>query len=371
MGTAKKSILIVDDNKDLLNVLDLVLSSRGWKVDLLPSPGQLVHYLTTKSFDVVLLDMNFKGNSSTGNEGFFWLSEIKKLDPDQTVVMITAYGDIDMAVRSMKNGAVDFIDKAWDQPKILSTLESAWQIAISKRQISKLKSQRSHLSKQIIDQTPVFWGKSRAIKEVQAILEKVSITDAHILILGENGTGKEIIARTIHQKSKRAEEVFISVDMGSIPETLFESEMFGYEKGAFTGAGKAKMGRMVLASGGSFFMDEIGNLSLDLQSKLLRVLETYELIPLGGQKVIPVDFRLITATNRDLGRMVGDSEFREDLYYRLNTICITVPPLRDRREDIFGLANFFLNDFNVKHCKSHTIKKSDQKSWRSIPGLVM
>jgi len=359
MKVRDKSILIIDDNKDLLNVLDLILAGHGWKVELLATPNQIVNKLRSYQFDVILLDMNFQDKSSTGNEGFYWLSEIKKLDKDQTVVMITAYGDIDMAVRSLKDGAVDFIDKAWDQSKILSTLEAAWQISVSKRQISKLKSQRSHLSRQLVEQTPVFWGESKAIKEVKNVINKVAETTAHVLILGENGTGKEVVARAIHQKSLRAEEVFISVDMGSVPESLFESEMFGYEKGAFTGANKAKAGRMFLAGGGTLFLDEIGNLNPDVQAKLLRILETRQIVPLGSQKVLPVDFRLITATNSPLLDMVSAGSFREDLFYRLNTITITVPPLRERKGDIPGLVDLFLNYFNKKHSRDHQLRKTD------------
>ncbi|MBT3748520.1 MAG: sigma-54-dependent Fis family transcriptional regulator [Bacteroidetes bacterium] len=359
MTQRKKSILIVDDNKDLLSVLDLVLTGQGWKVAVLSSPNQLSSELHKNQYDVILLDMNFQGKTSSGNEGLFWLSEVQKIDQDQAVVMITAYGDINLAVRSLQEGAVDFIDKAWDQQKILSTLEAAWQISISKRQIRKLKSQRNHLSSKLSDQSPIYWGNSASIREVKALIEKVGKTDASVLILGENGTGKELVAQEIHRSSGREDEVFISVDMGSIPTSLFESEMFGYEKGAFTGALKAKAGRMFLADGGTLFLDEIGNLNHDLQSKLLRVLETHQIIPLGGQKIQPVDFRLITATNSPLPDQVNDGVFRQDLFYRLNTITITLPPLRERRDDIRGLITLFLEIYNNKHSRSFRIKDSD------------
>jgi len=359
MKKDSKSILIVDDNKDLLNVLDLVLSGHGWKVDLISSPNQLSYQLRTKAFDVILLDMNFQGNSSSGNEGFYWLREIKKLDKDQTVVMITAYGDIDTAVKSLKEGAVDFIDKAWDQAKILSTLEAAWQISVSKRQISKLLSQRTHLSKQIGAQLPIYWGNSQAIRNVRTLINKVSKTNANVLILGENGTGKEVVANEIHQKSLRCDEVFISVDMGSVPESLFESEMFGHEKGAFTGAAKAKVGRMLLADGGSLFLDEIANLSPEMQAKLLRVLESRQIITVGGNKVKSIDFRLITATNSPLPDLVKNGTFRQDLFYRLNTITINLPSLKERGKDIHGLTKLFTDYFNQKHSKEHQLRKED------------
>lgn len=347
----KGNILIVDDNPEALIALEMYLSKHFTNVQTEKNPNIIPNIITTKDIDVVILDMNFSAGISTGNEGLFWLNEIKNIDPTIAVVFITAYGDIRLAVKGIKLGAVDFITKPWENEKLLATVEAAFQLRQSKLEIKTLKSKQKHLADNIEEQFSMFKGVSPSMKKIFTIIEKVSETDANILILGENGTGKELIAREIHKCSKRNSDVFITVDMAALPESLFESELFGYTKGAFTDAFEDKQGRLEIASGGTLFLDEIGNLPIAMQSKILTALQNREIFQVGSNKAISIDFRLISATNKSIYSMVEKSEFREDLLYRINTIQIELPPLRDRLEDLEGLVKFFLKKHGDKYDK--------------------
>jgi two-component system, NtrC family, response regulator HydG len=351
---AKKvgSILIVDDNNDLLIALRLILSRTFSTIDTLKNPNLILSAIEKKRYDIILLDMNFKAGQNTGNEGIFWMSQILERDPEATVVFITAYGDVELAIKSMKEGAVDFIMKSWDEQKILSTLQSAFELRKSKMQVSLLKKKQAHLSAELEKDNSVCTCSSAPIKELDQLVSKVAATDASVLILGENGTGKEVVARKIHRLSGRRKEMFVKVDLGAIPETLFESELFGHVKGAFTDAREDREGRFVIASGGTLFLDEIGNLPPGLQSKLLSVLQNNEIYQVGSSIPRPVDIRIISATNMPLQEMIAEKMFREDLYYRINAIEMEIPPLRKRKDDIPVLAAFFLKKYNELYRKS-------------------
>ena len=352
MPRKEGSILIIDDNKDLLLALKLFLSRQFEKIDTLNNPNLILAALDKQSYDVILLDMNFKAGIATGNEGIFWLHQILGKDPLATVVFITAYGDVELAVKSMKEGATDFIMKSWDEQKILSTLHAAYELRKSKMEVSLLKKKQAHLSGEIRSQFSVCDCPSKAMEEIMQMLKKVASTDASVLILGENGTGKEVIAREIHRLSERKNEIFVKVDLGAIPETLFESELFGHTRGAFTDAKEEKDGRFVIASKGTLFLDELGNLPLALQSKLLSAIQNREVFPLGSSIPIPIDVRIITATNLPLQEMISQSTFREDLYYRINAIQVEIPALRERKEDIPVLAEFFLRKYSEQYNKA-------------------
>ena len=343
------TILIVDDNKNVLSALRILLDTYFEKVVLLSSPNMLISSLREYNPDVVLLDMNYSAGINTGNEGLFWLSEVKKADPEIPVVLFTAYADIDLAVRALKDGASDFIVKPWDNAKMLATLQAAMALRSSRKEVKRLKERQFVLNSELNREGEFCWGSSEAMRELLRMVEKVAGTDANVLITGENGTGKEVIARRIHQLSARAEESMVSVDMGAITETLFESELFGHVKGAFTDARADRAGKFEVADKGTLFLDEIGNLSYLLQAKLLTALQSRHIVRVGSNTSVNVDIRLICATNRDLQRSVKESEFREDLLYRINTIQIEVPPLRSRVEDISSLAGFFLNRFANKY----------------------
>ena len=335
------NILIVDDNRGVLTAVQLLLKPHFEKIITLTSPVTLTSVLREETPSVVLLDMNFTSGINTGNEGLFWLQEIKRLRPSLPVVLFTAYGDIDLAVRGIKEGATDFIVKPWDNQKLVETLLNAAQ-AIHNKNNGKIAS----------PVTPaMYWGESPIMQQLRSLVEKVAITNANILITGENGTGKEIVAREIHALSGRRGEVMISVDMGAITETLFESELFGHVKGAFTDAREDRVGKFEAANKGTLFLDEIGNLSYALQSKLLATLQSRKVIRVGSNKPIDVNIRLICATNSDLSRMVKEGTFREDLLYRINTIHVEVPPLRERGNDILLLAEAFLRDYGRKYRK--------------------
>lgn len=346
----KGCILIIDDNKNVLSALRILLDNYYEEVILLPSPNTLVYTLKEKNPDIVLLDMNFSAGINTGNEGLFWLSEIKKVDPEIPVVLFTAYADIELAVKVLKQGATDFVVKPWDNTKLLATLQSAYELRVSKKEVKKLKEKQSVLNQEL-NKDDICWGQSEPMKNLLSLINKVAQTDANILITGENGTGKELIARKIHYSSQRANETLISLDIGSITESLFESELFGHVKGAFTDARTDRAGKFEAADKGTLFLDEIGNLSYPLQAKLLTALQSRQVVRVGDNKPIPVDIRLISATNKDLFESVKAGEFREDLLYRINTIHIEVPPLRERKEDIVLLADFFLNRFSKKYNK--------------------
>ena len=351
MDQRKGNILIIDDNQELLAALGMFLKKHFKTIDTEKNPNVIPALLREKAYDLILLDMNFKAGVSSGNEGLYWMREILKIDPDATIVFITAYGDVDLAIKSMKEGATDFILKSWDEDKMLSTLLSAYKLHASKLEIKKLRYRQDHLSREAGMEHSVFSCRSQAMQRVYEMVEKVGPTDANILITGENGTGKEVIAREIHKKSTRKDEIFLNVDLGALPEPLFESELFGHVKGAFTDAREQRQGKFEAASGGTLFLDEIGNLPLTLQAKLLSTLQNHSVVRVGSNHSIPVDLRLICATNQPLFDMVEEGSFREDLLYRINTIQIDLPPLRERPEDIPGLAGFFLSRLREKYRK--------------------
>ncbi len=344
-------ILIVDDNVQILDSLQLLLKYEFREITGIRNPNQLPSLLSTQAFDIIMLDMNFKSGDNSGNEGFYWLGEILKADPLMAVIMITAYGDINLAVRAIKEGATDFVAKPWEPEKLIITLRNALQLRKSKAEVRKMKVRQQQLNDDLDKKNRIYAGSSRKMAEVYRTIDKVAATDAHVLILGENGTGKEVIAREIHRRSRRAAEIFLSVDLGSLTESLFESEMFGHIKGAFTDAREDRIGRFEAASGGTLFLDEIGNLALSSQGKLLSALQNLEITRIGASKSTPVDVRLISATNRDLDSMVKTGSFREDLLFRINTIQIELPPLRERKEDIPGMADHFLGIYAAKYDK--------------------
>jgi DNA-binding NtrC family response regulator len=351
MRKKEGSILMVDDNEELLIAYEIFLSPHFQSIQTLANPNSIPSVLQDRKFDVILLDMNFSTGIHTGNEGFFWMKKILELDRDVSIVFITAYGDVEQAIRAIREGATDFILKAWDKEKILSTILSAYQLRKSRQEITQLKSKQNHLMAREQRDFDFCQGSSAKMKEVLFTVKKVAPTEANLLILGENGTGKEVLARYIHQQSLRSGEIFVAIDVGSIAEHLFESELFGHTKGAFTDASEDKAGRMELASGGTLFLDEIGNLPLSLQAKLLSVIEKKELTRLGSTQVLPVDVRLICATNANLYQLSEEGKFREDLLYRINNIQIDLPPLRERQEDIPHLLAFFLEKFAEKYNK--------------------
>jgi len=352
MNKKTEKILVVDDNADILFALKLLLKKDFEKIDTVQNPEFLPKILAAETYDLILLDMNFTKDASSGNEGFFWLKKILEIDPTAIVIFITAYGDVDNAVRAIKEGAIDFVNKPWQNEKLIATISSALKLRQSRQEIRVLKEKQTGLSQILDKQTGDFIGNSQQMKDVFKTIEKVAKTDASVLILGENGTGKELVARALHKQSGRSGEVFISIDLGSVTETLFESEMFGHVKGSFTDAKIDKAGRFEIANGGTLFLDEIGNLSLPMQSKLLTVIEKREVTRVGSNKSIPIDIRLICATNMPIKQMIADNKYREDLLYRINTVEITIPPLRDRGDDIKLLTNYFLEKYSLKYKKN-------------------
>ena len=350
-------ILIVDDDTDVLETARMFLKQEFTSVTIENDPTRIPRHLELTDYDVILLDMNFKKGVNDGEEGFQWLQRILKIDPQATVVLITAYGEVDLAVKAMKLGATDFVMKPWKNQKLLGTILSASQLRKSKQQVQQLQETKAKLVHDMDQGFEDFIGESPAIQRVKELIQKVADTDANVLILGENGTGKELVARAIHRQSSR-KEVFISVDLGALTETLFENELFGHVKGAFTDAHQERPGRFELASGGTIFLDEIGNLSLPLQAKLLTVLQNRTVTRVGSNKAIPIDIRLICATNMPLYDMVYEKRFRQDLLYRVNTVEIKLPALRERIEDIRPLAEHFMAVYGKKYQKSG-IKLSD------------
>jgi len=342
-------LLIIDDDRDVLETARMFLKQEFAAVVIEEDPVRIPELLKTQEFDVILLDMNFRKGVNDGEEGFHWLNQILRIDPQAVVILITAYGEVDLAVKAMKNGATDFVLKPWKNQKLLATILAAQQLRASKKEVEKLKQTQETLSEDIDASYTDFIGQSPAVQRVHELLDRISITDADVLILGENGTGKELVARAIHRKSQRNNKVFISVDLGAITETLFESELFGHVKGAFTDAKQDKPGRFELASGGTIFLDEIGNLSLPLQAKLLTVLQHRKVQRVGSSKETPVDFRLICATNMPLNEMVYEKKFRQDLLYRINTVEVRVPSLRERTDDIPLLIDHFLQRYGQKY----------------------
>jgi DNA-binding NtrC family response regulator len=344
-------ILMVDDDEDVLLAAKMLLKKYNFHVIIEKNPNKIPFLLNNDTYDVILLDMNFSKDTTSGKEGFEWLAQIKERDPDAVVIMITAFGDVEMAVRALKEGATDFILKPWQNEKLIATISTAIKLKKSYNEVDKLRKAKQMLEEQISQPFKDIIGQSQAINEVFSLIDKVAKTDANILILGENGTGKELVARAIHQKSLRKDNSFVAVDMGAITETLFESELFGHKKGAFTDAREDRPGRFELANGGTLFLDEIGNLSLSLQSKLLSVLQARQITRVGSNTPIDVDIRLICATNMPLAQMVKDGRFRQDLLYRINTVELHIPPLCERVDDIPMLANHFLNYYSKKYRK--------------------
>lgn len=368
MKTKAGNILVIDDNDYVLKTIHQLLKYECEAIHTIKNPNQIHSILSKESFDVIVLDMNFKAGVNSGNEGLFWLDEILKIDKNAVVIMITAYGDIELAVKAIKKGATDFITKPWEAEKFITTALNAVKISQSKRKNEILEIRQEQLNKDINKPFENFIGSSEKMKDVFSLIEKVSKTDANILILGENGTGKELIAREIHKRSERATEIFMTVDIASMSESIIESELFGYVKGAFTDAREDRIGRFESASGGTLFLDEIGNLSLSMQAKLLNVLQSRIIYKVGSSKEIPIDVRLICATNNNIEKMIEQGEFREDLYYRINTIQIQSPPLRERDLDILELAQFYLNKFTDKYNKGNMqISKDAQSELLSYP----
>lgn len=344
-------ILMIDDDEDVLLAAKMLLKKYNHQVIIDKNPNKIPFLLNNDTYDVILLDMNFSKDTTSGKEGFEWLRQIKEKDPDAVVIMITAFGDVEMAVRALKEGATDFILKPWQNEKLIATISTAIKLKKSYNEVDKLKKAKQLLEEQISQPFRDIIGNSPAIKEVFALIDKVAATDANILILGENGTGKELVARAIHQKSLRKENSFVGVDMGAITETLFESELFGHKKGAFTDAREDRPGRFELANGGTLFLDEIGNLNTALQSKLLSVLQSRQVTRVGSNTPTDIDIRLICATNMPIHEMVEQGKFRQDLLYRINTVEIRIPPLCERVDDIPLLANHFLNFYTRKYHK--------------------
>ena len=370
MSVEKKTgkLLIVDDNEDLLRAARIFLKRHFLHVDTSASPDHLPDLVTNEQYDVILLDMNFTRDKSSGEEGFYWLDRILAIDPGAVVILITAYGDVQLAVKAIKEGATDFVVKPWDNDKLLATLFSARRLRQSLSEVARLKEQQQVMAEAIDNRYQDIIGQSPAMKQVFNTIEQVAGTDANVLILGENGTGKELVARAIHRKSRRAKQAFISVDLGAVSETLFESELFGHVKGAFTDARDSRAGRFELASGGTLFLDEIGNLSMPLQAKLLTALQSRVISRVGSAKAVPVDIRLISATNMPLPDMIAEKQFRQDLLYRINTIELTLPPLRERREDISLLASHFLQHYARKYNKeTHSISPAAVKRMEKYP----
>ncbi len=342
---------MVDDDEDVLLAAKMLLKKYGYHVIIEKNPNKIPFLLNNDSYDVILLDMNFSKDTTSGKEGFEWLGIIKEKDPSAVVIMITAFGDVEMAVRALKDGATDFILKPWQNEKLIATISTAIKLKKSYNEVDKLKKAKQMLEEQISQPFKDIIGQSQPIKDVFNLIDKVAKTDANILILGENGTGKELVARAIHQKSLRKDNSFVSVDMGAITETLFESELFGHKKGAFTDAREDRPGRFELANGGTLFLDEIGNLSMSLQSKLLTALQSRQVTRVGSNTAMEVDIRLICATNMPLLQMVKEGRFRQDLLYRINTVEMQIPALYERVEDIPMLAIHFLNYYSKKYRK--------------------
>lgn len=365
----KGRILIVDDNEEILWSLNQLLKNDFEKIFTLKNPNQIRALLQKERIDVMMLDMNFSAGVNTGNEGFFWFKEIKKEEPNIVILFVTAYGDVDIAVRAMKEGVDDFITKPWDSDKLIASLHNFVNLSQTRNKVDQLKATQIVFQQKYIS----ILGNSEAIKEVNEIILKIANTEATVLIQGENGTGKALIAYEIHKQSDRSNEPFVHIDLGAINENLFESELFGHEKGSFTDAKEDRMGRFEAASDGTLFLDEIGNLSLALQQKLLTVIQNKMVSRVGSNKIIPVNVRLICATNRNLDNLVQEGLFREDLYYRINTIIVESPPLRDREKDIELLADSFLYELADKYKKSGlsfsgtAVKKIREHNW---PGNV-
>ncbi|UZR95642.1 sigma-54-dependent transcriptional regulator [Chondrinema litorale] len=373
MSRKKANILIIDDDTYITMTLSMFLEQHFTNIKSINFPEQIPAILEQENFEVVLMDMNFRKGDTTGNQGLYWLNEIKKQSPESSVILITAYGGIEIAVQAMKKGAMDFIVKPWKNDKLLTTVNTALELSRTQSKVQQLKQQSKILEADAGMHHVKMIGQSPAFHQVIENIEKVAATDANVLILGENGTGKELVAREIHRRSQRKNEVFINIDMGSLSETIFESELFGHVKGAFTDAKESRIGRFEAADGGTLFLDEIGNLSSNMQAKLLAVLQNRTIVKLGSNKQIPINIRLISATNTSLQQMVTEGTFRQDLRFRINTVEIYIPPLRDRIEDIPLLCSHFLETYKKKYQKAsislpdYVVKKLMKYTW---PGNI-
>src|SRR5688572_3617895 len=352
---------LADDDEFVLLSLKMLLQPHFNTVVTTNNPERIPALFDREAFDVVILDMNFRQGDTTGHQGLFWLKKILSINPEVQVILLTAYADIHIAVESIREGALDFIVKPWENEKLITTVKTANTVSQEKKKVKTLKSQQRSLVSAMNQQHDPMIGESEAMSLIKKTIEKVAPTEAEVLIHGQNGTGKEVIAREMHRQSKRADGIFMSVDLGSLSETLFESELFGHKKGAFTDAKDDRIGRFEAAAGGTIFLDEIGNLSLALQAKLLTVLQHKKIVRLGSNEPIDLDVRVISATNRDLREMVAEGTFREDLLYRINTVELTVPSLYDRAEDIPALANYYTEKFRQKY----------QKTFLTLPSTVI
>ncbi len=348
-------VLIVDDNQSVLESLKLFLKYKFTEVETISNPNLISSKLSQKEFDIVLLDMNFSAGINTGNEGLYWLNEITKISPETIIILITAYGDSELAVKAIKAGAYDFLEKPWNNQKLLATMQAAYEMRKTKLKIKNLEHKQQALKQNTKQEFEFITGNSVSMNKVLNTVDKVAKTDANVIILGENGTGKELIAKRIHQLSNRKNEYFMNVDMASLSESLFESELFGHVKGAFTDAKEDRIGKFEAANGGTLFLDEIGNLSFTMQAKLLTALQNRQISKVGSNKIIPLDIRLITATNKNIDQLISDNLFREDLLYRINTVQVTIPPLIERKDDILILVNHFL-DIYSKHYNKQGLK---------------
>ena len=367
------AVLVVDDKPDVLAALRLLLEEHVETVHTARDPAAIPSLLQDETYDVVLLDMNFTQDASSGQEGFAWLHNLQQIDPSVAVILITAYGDVEQAVRAMKEGAADFITKPWQNEKLVATLVNAVRLRRSREEAERLRRRQERLSEDLDQPFQEMIGASPAMQRVFETVEKVAATDASVLILGENGTGKELVARALHRHSPRADEIFVSVDLGALPPTLFESELFGHTKGAFTGADADRPGRFEVASGGTLFLDEIGNIPPDLQVKLLTALQRQEVTRVGSSQPRSVDVRLVAATNQPVHAMAREGAFRQDLLYRINTVEVRLPPLSERGDDVLALAHHFLRLYTGKYRKpAQTISNAALDKLRAYawPGNV-
>ncbi|MCE2496103.1 MAG: sigma-54-dependent Fis family transcriptional regulator [Flavobacteriales bacterium] len=373
MSQEQSKLLIIDDDQDVLLSAKMVLKRHVDIVRTSNDPSNIDEYLSHDKYDAILLDMNFTVGAIGGKEGFHWLSRVKEISPETQVILMTAYGDIDIAVRAMKEGATDFVVKPWDNERLRATVASAIRLGRSEKEIKNLKRKTSALTKDMDQPFSDMIGQSETMQEVFSTIRKVAKTDVNVLILGENGTGKEVVARALHRSSLRNDQIFVNVDLGAITESLFESELFGHAKGAFTDAKEARAGRFELAHQGTLFLDEIGNLSMPMQAKLLTALQNRMINRVGESKPRKVDIRLVCATNMPLYDMVESAEFRQDLLYRINTVEIVLPPLRERQDDIPVLADHFLKMYSKKYQKNQVglskdgLRKLQRYSW---PGNI-
>jgi two-component system response regulator HydG len=353
MAKSPGNILIVDDDEFVLLSIKLLLEPHFKSVVTANNPERIPSLLDRSEIDVVLLDMNFRQGDTSGNQGMFWLKKLLAISPETQVILMTAFADISIAVESIREGALDFIVKPWENEKLTTTVKTANTVSQEKKKVKTLKSQQKSLVSAINQQHDPMIGESEAMSLIKKAIEKVAPTEAEVLINGQNGTGKEVVAREMHRQSKRVDGIFMSVDLGSLSETLFESELFGHKKGAFTDAKEDRIGRFEAAAGGTIFLDEIGNLSLALQAKLLTVLQHKKIVRLGSNETIDLDVRVICATNRDLRKMVTEGTFREDLLYRINTVELIIPSLYDRVDDIPSLAHYYTDKFRHKYQKPY------------------